>query len=59
MASETFLPIEGATLMFDVVRNGEVIGLVWTDGEAWLADPSNMAAPAIREQTREAAAAKL
>jgi hypothetical protein len=59
MADETFLPIDGATVMYDVIRNGVVIGLVWKQGAEWFADATNMAAPSIRERSREEAASKL
>lgn len=59
MINDTFLPIDGATEMYDVVRNGEVIGLVWKQSTEWFADATSMAAPSIRERTREEAASKL
>ena len=59
MTDDVFLPVHGCTMLFDVVRSGEIVGIVWQQGDAWLADPTSMANPSIREATRSAAASKL
>jgi hypothetical protein len=59
MSDEKYLRLDGLTVMFDVQRGGQSIGIVWEDKGQWYADPQSMAAPQICETTREAAADKL
>jgi hypothetical protein len=54
-----FLPIDGVTEMYDVLRAGTSVGIVWKIGGEWLADRTSMSTPSIRATTREDAAAKL
>lgn len=59
MSDEKYLRLDGVTVMFDVQRGGQSIGIVWKDRDRWFADPRSMSAPQICETTREAAAEKL
>jgi hypothetical protein len=59
MNDDMFLRVDGVTEMYDVLRAGTSVGIVWKIGDEWLADRSSMATPSIRATTREDAAAKL
>jgi hypothetical protein len=59
MADDVFFPVHGCTMLFDVVRSGKIVGIVWQHGDAWFADQISMANSIIREATRSAAASKL
>ncbi|WP_332756809.1 hypothetical protein [Sphingomonas sp. LB2R24] len=59
MSDEKYLRLDGLTVMFDVQRGGQSIGIVWEDKGRWYADPQSMGSPQICEATREAAAEKL
>ena len=56
---DQFIRAEGVTEMYNVVREREIIGLVWRIVDMWHASANSMYNPGITEQTREAAAAKL
>lgn len=59
MTPDQFVRADGATEMYNVVRDREIIGLVWRIGDVWHASANSMHNPGITEQSREAAAAKL
>ena len=59
MATVQFMPISGETEIFDVVRDGAVVGLVWSRGEQWFADRFSMAAPKFSGSSRDEVAAFL
>jgi hypothetical protein len=59
MTSHSFLPVPGATVMFDIVQGASVAGFVWQRADRWYASDINTADPSINEATREAAAEEL
>lgn len=58
-APDKFIRVDGLTELYDVVRDREIVGLVWRHGAIWHASAFSMANPAISEASREAAAARL
>lgn len=59
MAATQFIRIEGQTEIYDVIRDGAVLGIVWRSGGRWFADRVNMADPAISGLTRDEVVARL
>jgi hypothetical protein len=59
MADIQLLALRGSQDIFEVFSGGRSVGLVWKDGEEWLADPYRKNGAAIREADRDAAAEKL
>jgi hypothetical protein len=59
MAELQYLRIEGETEIYDVVRDGKMLGLVWQRAGAWYADRYSMLGPEICGATRDEVAVKL
>ena len=59
MAHFQYLKVDGPTEMYDVVQNGETLGIVWQRAGAWYADRYSMTNPEVCGTTRDEVAAKL
>lgn len=59
MAEITCRPVEGATTLFEIPRDGNSLGIVWRHHDEWFADKASISAPAVRAVTREDAVTNL
>jgi len=59
MAKIQHLRVVGSTELYDVVRDGETLGIVWQIAGVWYADQYSMTAPEIRGGSRDEVTAKL
>ncbi|MES3100556.1 hypothetical protein [Sphingomonas faeni] len=57
--ADQFVRVPGVTELYDVVRGGRTVGMVWLHRGVWHAALISMANPTISEPSRELAAAKL
>jgi hypothetical protein len=59
MKQLNYRPVDGVTVMYDIIENDDLAGIVWQTGGKWYADRTSMATPAASGETREEAAEKL
>lgn len=59
MAQIKYLKVDGPTEIYDVVRDGKMVGIVWQRAGVWYADRYSMLDPGISGANRDEAAVKL
>lgn len=52
-------PVPGSTEMYEIFHSGQVLGIVWRRGDAWLADPFSMSQSLVCGIDRDAVAQEL